>query len=73
MFVFVNVTKEGGEEKKIETLLKGDLHNYPYPQCNERFFIFKSLAYVMGGPVGVDVNCCVCAKWQKVKFRINIV
>ena len=63
----------GYDKKDLETLMKGDLHNYPCPQCKEGFFRFKSLEYVISGPVKVDVGCYACEKEQQIKFHINVV
>lgn len=63
----------GYDENNLVNLMKEDLHNYPCPQCNEGFFIFKSLKYVIGGPVEVDVSCYACRKEQKIKFHINVI
>lgn len=63
----------GYDKNNLETLMKEDLHNYPCPQCKEGAFIFKSLEYVMSGPVKVDVGCYVCEKEQQIKFHVNVV
>lgn len=61
------------DKNNLVSLVKRDLYNYPCPQCNEGFFIFKSLAYVISGPVKVDVGCYVCGKEQEIKFHIDVI